>query len=103
GASLGAGAQSEWTSVYLTTITDFLEQGLELMSEVVLRPTFPAEELETETGRRLSELRLARSQPASLAQEAFMKGVYGEHPYGQVETVESIEAVETEDLERYHA
>lgn len=103
GASLAAGASSDWTAVYLTTLTDFLDEGLDLLSEVVLRPTFPESELETETQRRLSGLRLQRSQPGALAQEAFMERLYGEHPYGQTETVESIEAVDTDDLARFHA
>ena len=102
GARLGAGASSEWTSVSLTTITDFLDQGLDLMADVVLNPTFPAEELETEKRRRISSLRLQKSQPGSLAAEAFMEGVYGSHPYGRTETVESIEALDPADLESYH-
>ncbi|MDX1674194.1 MAG: insulinase family protein [Longimicrobiales bacterium] len=102
GARLGAGASSEWTSVSLTTITDFLDHGLDLMADVVLNPTFPAEELETEKRRRISSLRLQKSQPGSLAAEAFMEGVYGSHPYGRTETVESIEALDPADLESYH-
>lgn len=102
GANLGASASGDWSSVYLTTLTDFLDEGLELMSDVVMNPTFPAEELETETQQRLSALQLERSQPAALAQRAFDEGIYGAHPYGQSPTVASIEAIDTGDLERFH-
>ncbi|HSH44331.1 MAG TPA: insulinase family protein, partial [Longimicrobiales bacterium] len=71
GARLSASAASEWASVSLTTLTDFLDEGLAIVSDVVLNPTFPEEELETERRRRISELRLSRSQPGVLAAEAF--------------------------------
>lgn len=103
GARLGASASSEWSAVHLTVIRDFLDRGLELMSEIVLNPAFPAEELETEKTRRVSQLRLSRSQPGTLAAEAFTKDVYGAHPYGQVETAATIGALEVDDLERFHA
>ncbi len=102
GASLGAGASSEWTRVFLTTITDFLDEGLDLMRDVVLDPVFPEDELTTEKQRRLSQLRLQRSQPSALAMETFMEGVYGDHPYGRQESVESIEAIGAAALEAFH-
>ena len=86
GASLSASASSEWTNVSFTTITDFLDDGLGIMADVVLNPTFPVDELETEKQRRLSSLRLQKSQPGALAAEAFTEGVYGSHPYGRTES-----------------
>jgi zinc protease len=102
GANLGAGASSEWTSVSLTTITDFLDEGLALMSDVVLNPTFPEDELDTEKQRRISALRLEKSQPQSLAQDAFAENVYGDHPYGRSPSPESIEAIDATGLKGFH-
>lgn len=103
GANLGAGASSEWTSIYLTTLTDFLDRGLDLMSDVVLNPVFPEDELATEKQRRISSLRLQKSQPAALAQEAFTENLYGQHPYGRMETEESVAAIDAEALRSYHS
>ena len=103
GARLGAGASSEWSSVSLTVVKDFLDRGLELMSGLVLAPTFPEDQLETEKTRRISALRLNRSQPGILAAETFTTAIYGRHPYGQVETAETLGAIEADDLERFHA
>lgn len=102
GARMGAGASAEWTNVSLTAITDVLADGLGIMADVVLHPTFPEDELETEKRRRISALRLERSQPGVLASEAFVRGVYGLHPYGATETVESIGEISTVDLETFH-
>lgn len=103
GARMGAGASSEWTSVFLTTLTDFLDPALEIMADVVLHPTFPADELQTERQRRLSSLRLEKSQPAALARDAFMEHLYGEHPYGRSQTEASLAAIDVDALEAYHA
>ncbi|HUE76719.1 MAG TPA: insulinase family protein, partial [Longimicrobiales bacterium] len=102
GARLGASASSEWSAVSLTSITDFLDRGLALMSDIVLHPTFPDEELATEKTRRASALRLNRSQAGALAAETFTTELYGAHPYGQVETAESIEALEADGVARFH-
>lgn len=102
GANLSASASSDWSAVSLTSITDFLDEGLGIMSDVVLNPTFPAEELESQKRRRISELRLARSQPGALAAEAFGEAVYGDHPYGQQATAETIEVIDAADVERFH-
>jgi zinc protease len=102
GASLGASAGLDWSSVSLTTLRDFLDRGLGLMSDVVLRPTFPADELVTEQRRRVSSLQLQRSQPQSLAQRTFTARLFGDHPYGALETVESVQALSRADLDRFH-
>ncbi|MFW5947344.1 MAG: insulinase family protein, partial [Gemmatimonadota bacterium] len=68
----------------------------------VLNPTFPVDELETEKQRRVSNLRLARSQPQALAEESFIGAVYGDHPYGRTESVESIQAIDVAALEAFH-
>ena len=80
GARLGAGASSEWSSVSLTVVKDFLDRGLELMSGLVLAPTFPEDQLETEKTRRISALRLNRSQPGILAAETFSEFDRGPTP-----------------------
>jgi predicted Zn-dependent peptidase len=102
GARMGAGASPEWTNVSLTAITDVLDDGLTIMADVVLHPTFPEDELETEKRRRVSALRLERSQPGVLASEAFVRSVYGLHPYGATASVESIEGITALELEAFH-
>ena len=102
GASLGAGAGTEWASASLTVVTDFLDEGLELFGDMLLNPVFPEEELATEKQRRISSLRLSRSQPGTLAQQTFMEEIYGDHPYGDFETAESISEIDAADLEAFY-
>jgi len=103
GASLGAGASDDWTSITLSTTTGFLDEALEIMADVVLNPAFPEDEFETERKRVLTGLQVELSQASAVATRHFIGGVYGAHPYGNQMTVESVKALTPADLAEFHA
>jgi len=102
GANLGAGSGADWSSVSLTATTPHLEEGLEVFADVVMHPTFPADELEKERRRQLTGLQVALSQPSTLASRRFFAEVYGEHPYGWSPDPASVEAITRDDLVAFH-
>lgn len=102
GANVNASASDDWTSINATALTEFLDRGLALMADVVMNPTFPADELETMRKRELTSLQLAKSQPTSLASREFTRFVYGGHPYGRVESEQDVRAIGRDDLVRFH-
>lgn len=83
----------ESTSIQVLALSRHLERAFDLLSDMVLRPAFPEEELEKLKPRWKSNLVSQRSQPAFLARERVFKTVYDAHPYSRV-------AVPLEDLER---
>ncbi|MDR1671003.1 MAG: insulinase family protein [Alistipes sp.] len=61
----------------------FFDPTLEMISEIVLRPAFPAEEVELYARKRMERLALERSKPATKAREMFSQALFGDnHPYG---------------------
>lgn len=102
GGSLSAGAGVDWTSVSVTVLTEFVDTALTLLSDIVVNPSFPGDELENLRRRSLTALQLAKSQPAALAQERFTQLVYGPHPYGKVESEASLRAIQRTNLLRFH-
>lgn len=102
GGQLSASASADWISVNTSVLTEFLDTALDLMSDVVLEPTFPEEELETERTRTLSALQAAAGQPQYLAEVRFMHEIYGDHPYGASTTPETVRAVTRDDLVGFH-
>ncbi|HEX6587939.1 MAG TPA: pitrilysin family protein [Longimicrobiales bacterium] len=102
GGSLSAFAGNDWTSVSVTVLSEFVDTALAILSDVVVNPTFPTDELENFRRRQLTALQLAKSQPSSIAQEHFTRQVYGPHPYGKVETEGSIRAIQRTNLMRFH-
>jgi zinc protease len=84
GGSLGASAGNDWSSVTASVLSEHLPLAFELLADVTLRPTFPADEIELARRRTLSALQAQLGQPGVIADRRFRREVYGEeHPYGR--------------------
>lgn len=91
GASLSTTADWDRVTVSLKVPLRALPAALALMSDVVLRPTFPAEEVRRQRDLRLTGLLQARDQPNTLASLAFNQVVYPEtHPYARSSLGDSV-------------
>ncbi|MBI4409997.1 MAG: insulinase family protein [Gemmatimonadetes bacterium] len=102
GGSLSVGSSADWSSASATVLTAFLDTALVLLSDVVLNPAFPDDELENYRQRTLTALQVLLSQPGALADRRFFQEVYGEHPYGRQPTPESVKAIKRSDLVAFH-
>lgn len=102
GASLGAGASSDHLSVSLEAVTGALDEGLELMADAVLNPSFPPDRVELLRTQNLSALQVELSQAAAVADRAFVRALYPDHPYGRLPTLASLEALNREELQAFH-
>jgi zinc protease len=104
GGSVEAGAGRDTLTVSMTTQKKDMALGLDLVSEVVLTPTFP----EPEVARKISEIQAAikRSEedPGTVASRALGKLVFEGHPYGRpVEgTRESVGKLTREDVVKFY-
>jgi zinc protease len=76
GASLHAEAGWDAMSVSIDVPAARLEPALGLLAEVVLRPTFPASEVERLRDERLNDLLQARADPRRRADEVFSETIY---------------------------
>jgi zinc protease len=102
GAQLSASGGQDWASISVTALTGDIDAALDVMADVLLNPTFPADELEIERQRALQSLRVELSQPAAVASRVFTARVYGDHPYGRVRTAEQLQAMSRDDLAEFH-
>ena len=103
GASLSAGANSDYTTVAASSLAAYADQVLELLAEVALRPSFPEDELELTKQNAQQNLIAQRAQPSFLATETLARVIFGEHPYRVVSpTPESIETFTREHLVGFH-
>lgn len=102
GASLNTGASDDYAFVATTSLTRNLPTVLDVFSDVVENATFPDSEVDNERRRMRSNLQQQLSQPSVLASRHFDRIVYGEHPYGDAPSPEDVEALEREDLDRFH-
>jgi zinc protease len=106
GASIGAnsGLASFTSSVTASGLVENFDQVLDLFTEVVRTPTFPAAEVERYKSRTLSSQPLLRGQAGFLAQERLNQAIYGTHPASLVlPPAEAIKKITPADLVRFHA
>jgi predicted Zn-dependent peptidase len=106
GATLfaNAGLSSITSTVTASGLMDNFDQVMELFTDIILNPTFPADEVSKLKTRRVAELRLQRSQPGFLAFEMFSKVMYGDHPAARISpSAEEIQRLDSETLARFHS
>lgn len=105
GSSFNATASpsSGETSVVVSGLAENFEETLALAAELLREPTFPQSEIDKFKARFLAQLQHQRSLPGFLAQEQFMRAVYGEHPGGLIVPPENVvRTLKSEDLAAYH-
>ena len=104
GAHLSAGAGSDNTSISASSLSLYTSDILQLMQEVVLKPTFPEEELDLYRRNTIEGLKFQRSQANFLADEQVSRIIFGSHPYSNVSPkAEDVEKITREKLVDFHA
>lgn len=106
GATLTAGSGlANFTSTISTAgLVENFDQALGLFSDVILHPTFPQEEIDKFKARQLQQIQFQRSLPQFLAQERFVRAIYGDHPAGMIAPPpDSIRKIKSADLAGFYA
>jgi zinc protease len=93
GASLHASSSDDFTIVSASALTIYASEVLDMIAEIMFRPTFPESELDLYRRNTIENLKYNRSQPNFLANEQVGRLIYGSHPY-------SIAAPKPSDIER---
>lgn len=83
GGGLDASSGAEEVTLHGSALSSELRPFLELMAEVVTSAAYPDSEIELQRERIVQEIQLARSQPETVAREAFLRRLFGSHPYGR--------------------
>lgn len=104
GASISASASDDFTIIAASSLSLYSTEVLHLLAEVVLRASFPENELDLYRRNTVENLKFQRSQPGFLAGEQAARLIYGKHPYSKVSPKASdIEKLDRERLASFHA
>jgi len=103
GANISASSSDDFTIVAASALSLYNSEILELIAEIVFRPTFPEDELDLYKRNTVENLKFQRSQPSFLANEQTARILYGEHPYAKISpTPEDIEKLSRNALVDFH-
>lgn len=101
---LGGTVDATARSVNAFSLKNNFPKVFALMADVALRPSFPADELEKIRTQTLSALAQNKEDANAIASNVVSKLVYGKnHPYGEIETEETVKRVTVADIKKYYS
>jgi zinc protease len=106
GASLDVSVDHDFTEIDMVLLRETLDEGVALLADVVMRPRFPAHELDRARDEVLDAIEARADEPANVADDAASRAVFGPtHPYGRpaIGTRDDVSRVERAAVERFHA
>jgi zinc protease len=101
GASLSTGSSMDATTISARALSKNFPATLDLVADVALHPSFPADEVERQRASRLAALVQQRDNPAQVAAQVTAASLYGpQHPYGysEIGTESSVKAMTRDDM-----
>lgn len=73
----------DYSYISFCALSKFFDSTADIVEEVILLPTFPANELAIYCAKRKQQLAIERRKVETIARENFAKAIFGErHPYG---------------------
>jgi zinc protease len=81
GGSLDAEGGRDWSELSLSVLRKDLGLGLDLLADVLLRPAFPADDVERKRGEVQASVRRSEEDPETVAARLFRRLIFPGHPY----------------------
>lgn len=103
GGSLNAFTDRESTCYYCRVLSDDVENGIDVLSDMMLNSLIDPEELKREEQVVLEEIRRSEDEPGDHVHELHLEGRWGSHPLGKpiIGTRESVSSFEPQHIRSY--
>ena len=101
GGTIGATADNDFLTISVSGLSQNVAQLFDILGDVVQHSTFPATEVDLARTQALSGLQAALAQPEVIADRAFIREIYGTHPYGRLETPATLRSLTREDVTEF--
>ena len=104
GGSLYSTARWDSTRIGVDVMSSKVEPAIDILADVVRRPTFKEEEIERLRQQTLDDLTVELGEPGSIARYVASRIIFGDAPYGQplAGTTETITRISRDALAKYH-
>lgn len=103
GGEFNAFTSQEYTAFYTKTASEYLELGLDIMSDMLLNAQIPPDELKKEKGVIVEELNMYEDIPMRKVDEVHNELIFGDTPLGRpiIGTKESVTGFTDADFHAY--
>jgi len=78
------------------------EQSVRLLARLLAHPSMPEPLLARDKARTLASIRESLTKPEYIADKSFWRLAYGNHPYGNETTADTVESITRDDLLAFH-
>jgi len=104
GASVAGGVSEDLMSIYVTTPAEHFGAMLSVLGQLVREPSFPEKEVVRARDRALAQFANDLDDPSTVADRAFTRALWGEHPYGHDVggSASHVRTFTREDVVRFH-
>lgn len=103
GGSVNVGVGLDQMTVSGNVLSEYGPSMIELISDILINPSFPESELERLKRDRLRQQRISQSQPGTKALVAFRGLLHGEHPYGRIfPSEEMLQSYTIQDVQAFY-
>jgi zinc protease len=103
GGSLSATVSQDFSSLSVRGLSEFAPQLLDLLADVAMNPTLPADEIAILKEQRLQNVMQQKASAQFLSNRQFRLALFGDHPYARTsETEATVQAMDRTKLEAFH-
>lgn len=106
GAQFNAAVNRDCAIISLRSLTDpkLLNPVITLFADLIVSPSFPEDSIETQRNQTLIGLKRNLQQPNTVANHAFFRALYKNHPYAEpcFGTIEAVSLITKADLTQFH-
>lgn len=103
GAYLNLNADQQFGSVTILTLNKYVEEIMEVTSDVIRNPAFPKKEIKTQIAKKRQQFIIENNKVKMLAQKRFSQVLFGEHhAYANTNTIADYEGLSRDQFVDFH-
>jgi zinc protease len=103
GGSLSAAVSQDFSSLSVRGLSEFAPQLIDLVADVAMNPTLPADEIAILKQQRLQTVMQQKASPQFLSNRQFRRALFGSHPYARTsETEATLQPLDRAKIEAFH-
>ncbi|GAB4544137.1 MAG: pitrilysin family protein [Thermodesulfovibrionia bacterium] len=105
GGTLEVSGGDDYVNISLMVLKKDIDLGFDLLSDIILNPVFPEDELKKRRNIIKGRLKASEDDPGFVASKVLMKEIFGGHPYARLVmgSEDGLDRIKREDIVGFHS